>query len=1121
MQKFFKYIMLLIILNFIVVLSNNISKAYDTDIYKVSVRPNVMILFDSSGSMGYGVYEHTVDYGAFYDWASELGDCDVIAGGCGTYNSFYHNHFNRNEILLVKGNIGVTIKNSHTFTGDPGDPEYVWYTSQVIHTNTIIDENGNLHPLDSSKPQRLTVSSDGTILLDGEPLPLDRGIKLHEWQINPDGSKTDKGFGGLLNAPGWYFSGFSKIGKDASDHVVAKNGDKDIYFFVTGNWMNMQQVYNLETSNGQKTWQVRTYNGYKMERRIDVVRDGIIYVINHTRGKINWGLAKFSKRGNGAKILQPLNPSLSDDKMRQNIITQLNKIKPYGGTPLGESLQDIYNHFHKKQNLLPPCSTNYVIIISDGYPSDDNDWRRISGVTFSDWDNDGWTEDPYQYSNPPPDYMDDVAHWMYTHSIKDKSIIQNPTDSSKNIIVDALGFMLNSPLLKDTALDGGGMFLTAFNKQQLINALYSLGLVISANASFVAPVVPINKANRTENGDYIYFAFFKPMENGRWIGNLKKFKLSQNSNIDFGIFDSKGNLAVDTNGNFLSSATSYWSSEADGGDVEKGGAAEVLRNTLLNTDLDDPYSTRNIYVIESSNLVRFLPQNVTKQQLGVDTDDEKYKLVNYIYGYLYADDGSSNHYPIGVRKNVLGSIIHSNPVVINYGNNKTYIVVGANDGMLHVFNDKNGEEVAAFIPGNLLSKLKNLTDQTIESPLFYVDGPITYFNNYITGSKTLIFGERRGGTHYYALNITNSNPTNWSVEWVISPKKNGFSELSQTWSKIVLSKIRTSSGNKYIGIFDGGYDPKEDDGVQKSDDKGRAIYVIDINTGNLLYSYSFKDNKNMKYCIPSTPSVIEDEEGYLKAVIFSDIYGQIWRMDYNESTYTFSPPKIVFKTNTSSTTMKTFYSPDVTYVGNCGYKNVNRDDYFIFFGTGDREHPLKTNIINRIYGVTLPNNLNSPLTENDLLDLTDDKLDKDSGASNTEKETIMSSLINKYGWYVKLSSGEKVLSKPTIFDNIVYFTTYTPSLKNICNPQGISKVYALKYCNATAGIDYNTNNDTNNSEKFDKSDRSKIIGKSISPEVIVITKNNRPIQFYSGSKKVAKDNITNLIFINWRQLFEE
>ena len=1238
--------------------------AKDTDIYRQNVKPNVMILVDTSGSMGWGVYEHTIDYGAFYDWASELGDCDVIAGGCGTNNAFYHNHFPKNEILLIKGNIGVTIKNGKTFTGDPGNPDYIWYINDVIETNSYIDDHGNIvdgdgHPInDPAYSGRIGVDSEGYVLLDGERLPLDRDIKLHDYVQYPNGTIVDKGFAGLLNAPGWYFSGYERVGYNASQHDVAENGDRYIYFFIPGNWINMQEVYNLETPDGERTWKVRTYtnvqptpisvdihspnypnrypnntdkqyvitqidahsiqlhfedfnleynsrcrydyvkiykdsisrsnlldtfcgnkgefttqyytlgatkkliivfhsdrsvrrkgfkinyynyisesqaqNGYKMQTRLDVVRDAMIDVIEATRGKINWALASFSinPTGNGAKIWQPFNPSLSDDEVRQNIITHLNQFTPQGGTPLGEALQDVWKHFHEKSSLLPACAKNFTIVLSDGYPSADNDWSRIDGVTFRDWDNDGWTEDPYQYSSPPPDYFDDVAHWMYTHSIVDKSEISDPSSSHKNIISHMLSFTLESPLMKDAAEEAGGIFLTAFNKEQLINAFYSLGLIIANSVSYIAPVVSVDTTNKTQSGNYIYMSFFKP-KSPNWLGNLKKYKISYQQNPicpsreqkEWVILDKNGNVAVDCDGQFIDTSVSYWSINSDGGEVEAGGVGEVLNQKLKATSLTDPYSFRKIYFIDSTQnnqIKRFIPANIPDGMLDEANESEKYKIINYTYGYTYDEDGSSNHYPTGKRAWILGSIIHSKPAIVNYErDNKTYIIVGANDGMLHVFNDSTGEEIFALIPDTFLTKLKNLNpNSNIERPIFLLDGPLSFIYDFDSQGrivpKYLIFGLRRGGRLYYCLDISSSNPEQWRVKWIITGGSGDFSELGYTWSKVKVAMIKLPSGNiKRIGIFSGGYDPLEDEYITPQTDvtMGRGIFIIDIDTGTKIYSYIYADNHNMKYCIPATPTVVTDENGYLKEIYFTDIGGQLWKTVYNSQTGQFTTIRIFYSNPGSDSTSgevggnlltpsrdkyrKFFYSPAVTILGNCAtlfsQGSINYFTKALYFGSGDREHPLNTTVNNRIYMVVDDNSSEIPYNETNLLNVTNDELDKDSGLSESAKNDILSKLHQAKGWFIKLGdiddgknhTGEKILSKPILYYQRAYFTSFLPVSSDPCNPHGIAREYALMYCFGIAGINFNTSNDIGNQEVLNKTDRYQEIGVSIPSSVTI------------------------------------
>jgi len=1323
-----------------------ISVAYglDTDVYKTNLKPNVAIMFDTSGSMEFGVYDHTVDYGGFYNYASEQGDYDLIAGGGGgTDNYFYAENgpgtppqYPRREILLVKGNIGVTITSDGvSYTGDAGDPDYLWYVGNLIHTYTFIDEDGNLSG-DGTHTQRITVDGEGHILLDGERLPLDRDIPLHNWQENTDGTKTDLGFGGQVNAPGWYFSGFEGVGNNAGDHNVAESGDVNVYFFITGNWINMQMMYNLYTENVmderyrtwktrtlpdteqevwhtvavdihspnydsnypnkvQKRWDIvqadarqikihferlKTYNrydfvklfknkktnanlvaklygdrgtdfwmgpydisnlhtlivkfrsnrsktdigfkidkyqylgtdgsssGYKMQRRIDVVRDAIIDVINITQGKINWALTSFN-RGNGARILQTFSDE-DEATVTANIISELNELEPNGGTPLGEALQDIFNLFADRESYLPECSRNYCITISDGFPSADSDWSRISGKTFTDTDGDGWTEDPYQYNPPPEDYFDDVATYLYTRSFRDRSLIDEPETSYDNITNHMLSFIQGLPLLKDAAEEGGGLYLAAYNKQQLVNAFYSLGLLIIKSTSYVAPVISVDTSNKTQNGDMLYMAFFKPTV-GRWSGNLKKYQLvkemksncPERTEEEWVVTDQDGLDAVDCTGTFYESSTSFWSTESDGGEVEKGGVGAILKAAVEAADMtSSPYlgTGRHIYILgnDGSN-TQVLPENISNEDLGVDDDAERYKIINFLYGYTYDEDGSSDHYPVARRNWPLGSFIHSSPVIINYESEdpaKTYIVIGGNDGMLHVFDDENGSEVIAFIPENLLPRLKELNpDDTVDhpSPLFLVDGPTTYYYSFNNDGqivpKQLIFGERRGGKAYYSINISDPTPANWTKKWYIDNSQTGFEELGQSWSKISLVKFRqSSSATTTVGVFCGGYDNSGSDrndppGV---DSMGRGLFIIDINKTeatpseflikSITYSATATDaSKYLNYAVPCDPLILTDDYGFLNGIYFSDLGGQVWYVQYDNTSYSWASPRRVFTANpgydtasgqtggssvSTDNNRKMFYPPTVTYLGKCNYiKAYNEDNpvardpktLILTVGTGDREAPMETDTHNRIYTVidapvftaslsSYDENNYAVLNEGNLLNVTMDELDVDSTLSSSERETLQQTLSKTNGWYIKLDEindnylheGEKVLSQPLIFYGISYITTFTPNASDPCFPHGEAKIYALHYCDGTAGLNYYKGNDVENGDtytkKYDYRDRYRTIGEAIPSSPKIIIRDGVVAAFSSvggglpglgedGSSRIPQPKFS-LNMINWRSL---
>lgn len=532
--------------------------AKDTDIYKPSVQPNVMVMFDNSSSMGFGVYEYTEDYGAYYDYLSNL-TCgsgwlitDAIAGGTGTGNYFYGSRRNwtRTEVLTLVGDIGWAGTTTKGYTGDPADPQYLWYTNNMSHTGWAVNTDGT---------NTVSVDSNGHVLYNGALLPNGQDIAVHNWQQNYDGTQVDHGLAGLLAAPGTYWSGYflnssGHFTTNPAQAAISPYGRKLVVYFIPGNWLSMQCVYNLQvvngcTNGGSWAWQtvpdqsaftynanytlsspnypsnytqnytspstapwtftqpgattitlhfkafntnnndkviiytgsgtkVATYSGsqgafwatavsgstvkvyfssgnntaggwcidmyqyqkngtpYLMQTRMGITQTAIIDVMNTLAGDINWGLSQFNydggSPGNGAKIVSPLNPTFSDAN-RQNMITQLGNMSPgtQAGTPLCESAQDIFNYYSQHTNILKSCTKNYAIYVTDGFPSSDSGNSRIPGVTLTDADGDGYTQDPYQYATPvPPDYFDDAVHYGYTHSVVDGSVVATPATST-------------------------------------------------------------------------------------------------------------------------------------------------------------------------------------------------------------------------------------------------------------------------------------------------------------------------------------------------------------------------------------------------------------------------------------------------------------------------------------------------------------------------------------------------------------------------------------------------------------------------------------------------------------------------------------------------------------------
>jgi type IV pilus assembly protein PilY1 len=160
--------------------------------------------------------------------------------------------------------------------------------------------------------------------------------------------------------------------------------------------------------------------------------------------------------------------------------------------------------------------------------------------------------------------------------------------------------------------------------------------------------------------------------------------------------------------------------------------------------------------------------------LGVATSTDRDNLIAYVHGY-----DAYNQYPdadFGEKREwILGDILHSKPLVVNYatytftpaneancGVNKTLVLAGGNDGVLHAFRDCDGSEAWGFIPQDVLPNIKYLASA---KHTYFVDGSPTVYRydrdndgniEPADGDRVIVLiGQHRGGGYYYALDITN------------------------------------------------------------------------------------------------------------------------------------------------------------------------------------------------------------------------------------------------------------------------------------------------------------------------------------------------------------------------------
>jgi hypothetical protein len=222
----------------------------------------------------------------------------------------------------------------------------------------------------------------------------------------------------------------------------------------------------------------------------------------------------------------------------------------------------------------------------------------------------------------------------------------------------------------------------------------------------------------------------------------------------------------------------------------------VKDGTRLWPDLDDRPELAGMarvpFSSDSRNIYTFVPDGIGGGQLVAFTAANSATLAPHLGG---ADPNVLIPF---VRNLPLGAIIGSTPAIMDppsldpppdadygfadgagtfaatYKNRRSLIFFGANDGMVHAVDARTGYEVWAFIPYNLLPKLRTLLDgQPVEQFDYFVDSSPKLAEVKIGGAwrTILVIGEAYGGTFYQAFDITLAGTG-------VSPTDDGLSAVS-------------------------------------------------------------------------------------------------------------------------------------------------------------------------------------------------------------------------------------------------------------------------------------------------------------------------------------------------------
>ena len=432
------------------------------------------------------------------------------------------------------------------------------------------------------------------------------------------------------------------------------------------------------------------------------------------------------------------------------------------------------------------------------------------------------------------------------------------------------------------------------------------------------------------------------------------------------------------------------------------------------------------------------------------------------------------------------------------------LYVGATDGMLHgvdagikqpgdnpatpetengYYDAGTGNELFGYIPGSIKQNIKMLP-RNFPRSFYYVDGSPSAADAWFPASTTdkvkdpkewttvMVTGMRQGGDSYLALDVTDPNADSvdphgpypkflWEFTGATEP-------LAEAWSKPVITRVKMKAGfmhgdecgiddgdgdcrEQWVAIFAGGFNGVSDpnlplyvpstDGSFNSDSK--AIFIVAIDTGvviaKLEYDALTAPFDQMVYAMPSSPAVLDlDFDGFADVVYVGDTGGQLWKWDihYKGEDLTGDPkvdnwPGGIFFDAMGANTSAGYHHRSIFFPLSAAFIN---NKLILAFGTGERTELFYTgepanDEENRFYKVEDPNPIGglafpaSPYSEADLTDITGINVD-----------TVSTDL----GYFFKAQQAEKFITNHVIFGGFVITASYLPDISSgdICNQQG-------------------------------------------------------------------------------------
>jgi len=813
----------------------------------------------------------------------------------------------------------------------------------------------------------------------------------------------------------------------------------------TGNYLNY--LFDTYAHNTSLTSTIPT------DYRMNVAKSVATKLVENNTN-LRLGLTAFNT-DDGGEILENCATGNTAD-----LTDEIDDLEASTWTPLAETLYEVTRYFRGIESyynddveyespILYRCQKNFVIIITDGYPTEDTDFPDDDDADpdgkLPNWDGLAPTTTAAQYPNFPagsdgfqPDgvstneghtlYLDDIAKFAYDIDLRggddmDETGVSFDDDSfpQQNLVTYTVGFAVSNQMMADAAENGTGTYYQANNEEELTAALQAALADIESRTSSAASVA--TNSTRLASDTFIYQARFS---SGDWGGQLLAYPIGAG-----------GEIAELDDGVPVLGGKSGWNA-----------AQEMPAPDDRNIYTFDP-GEKTGKTFEWDNLSAGQQAYLNKNASGVTDSLGEQRLA-----YLRGDD--ANEKPDGsfrTRSSMLGDIVNSDPTFVgdqNYGfdllpgsegtSYKTFrasngykdrspmVYVAANDGMLHGFDAETGVELLAYMPNAVYPELTFLTDTSFNTNHRLInDGAPRALDAYVGGGwKTILLGTLGGGGKgIYALNVTSPDSFDADdVMWEFTSDDD-----SNMGVAIPQATIARMYNGDWAAIVANGYNSG-----------GNAkLFILDLETGSKIAEIDTGVGSDNGLSSPAPVDV--DGDRITDYIYAGDLKGNLWKFDVtsaDEDDWGVAFEGAPLYTACSSDPCDSDNRQPITARPAVGLNPAA--GYFVYFGTG-RYFAVGDNGVgtgaNTVYAIRDKNTKGteypvtpaagrSTLVQQEVLN--EQVIDYDGFVEGIRVTTNNEITDADDGWYLDLpTSGERQVSSPILRGGRLIFTTVIPS----------------------------------------------------------------------------------------------